>query len=76
MAAKGLSFHLAQESVLASKLERRVLGVFREKHDDRYSGRVPSKKRKTKMAILKITLNKRTDRCSLFDLNKILFKTK
>ena len=66
MAEKGLSFHLAQESVFASELERRVLGVYAERHDDRYGGRVPSKKRKTKMAILKITFNKRTDRCSLF----------
>ena len=55
MAEKGLSFHLAQESVFASELERRVLGVYAERHDDRYGGRVPSKKRKTKMAILKIT---------------------
>ena len=66
MAAKGLSFHLAQESVFASELERIVLGVHTERHDDRYGGRIPSKKRKTKMAILKITYNKRTDRCSLF----------
>ena len=66
MAAKGLSFHLAQERVFASELERRVLGMYTERHDDRYGGRVPSKKRKTNMAILKITFNKRTDRCSLF----------
>ena len=62
MAAKGLSFHLAQESIFASKLERRVLCVYTERHDDRYGGRVPSKKRKTKMAILKITFKKHTDR--------------
>ena len=66
MAAKGLSFHLAQESVFASELEQRALGVYTKRHDDRYGGRVPSRKRKTKMAILKITFNKRTDRCSLF----------
>ena len=66
MAAKGLSFHLAQESVFASELKRRVLRVYTERHDDKYGGRIPSKKRKTKMAILKITFNKRTDRCSLF----------
>ena len=45
MAEKGLSFHLAQESVFASELERRVLGAHTERHDDRYGGRVPSKKR-------------------------------
>ena len=66
MTAKGLCFHLAQESVFASELERRVLGVYTDRHDDRYGGRVPSKKRKTKKAILKITFKKRTDRCSLF----------
>ena len=66
MAAKGLSFHFAQDSVFASELEQRVLGVYTERHDDRYGGRVPSKKRKTKMAILKITFKKRPDRCSLF----------
>ena len=65
MAAKGLSLHLAQESVFASDLERRVLGVYTERHDDRYGGRLPSKKRKTKMIILKITFKKRTDRSSL-----------
>ena len=66
MAAKGLSFNLAQESVFASELERRVPGVYTGRHDDRYGGRIPSKKQKTKMAILKITFKKRTDRCSLF----------
>ena len=66
MTAKRLIFHLAQESVFASELERIVLGVYTERHDDRYGGRVPSKKRKTKKAILKIMFNKRTDRCSLF----------
>ena len=66
MAAKGLSFHRAQESVFASELERRVLGVYTDRHDDRYGGRIPSKKRKTKMAILEITFKKHTDRCSLF----------
>ena len=58
MAAKGLSFHLAQESVFASELERRVLGVYTETHDERYGGRVPSKKRNTKIAVLKIMFKK------------------
>ena len=66
MAAKGLRFHLAQESVFASELKQRVLRVYTERHDDKYGGRIPSKKRKAKMAILKITFIKRTDRCNLF----------
>ena len=40
--------------------------VYTQRHDDRYGGMVPSKKQKRKMAILKITFKKRTDRCSLF----------
>ena len=40
--------------------------MYTDRHDDRYGGRVPSKKRKTKLDILKITFKKRTDRCSLF----------
>ena len=41
----------------SSELERRVRdGVYTERHDDRYGGRVPSKKRKAKVAILKSIL--------------------
>ena len=40
------------------ELERGVReGVYTERHDDRYGGSVPSKKRKTKVAILKIILS-------------------
>ena len=56
MAAKGVSFHLAQESIFASELERRALGVYTERHDDRYGGQgYHERNGKTKMAILKIT---------------------
>ena len=42
----------------SSEVERRVRdGVHSERHGDRYGGRVPSKKRKTKAAILKIILS-------------------
>ena len=57
---KALSFHLAQEGVCSpppppSELERRVReGVYTERRDDRYGGWVPSNKRKTKGAVLKI----------------------
>ena len=55
---KPFSFHFAQERVFSSELERRVRdGVYTERQDDRYSGRVPSKKRKAKVAILKSILS-------------------
>ena len=41
-----------------SELKRRVReGVYTERHGDRYGGRVPSKKRKTKVTVLKIILS-------------------
>ena len=49
---------LSQERVFSSELERRVRdGVYTERQDDRYGGRVPSKKRKAKVAILKSVLS-------------------
>ena len=49
---KPLSFHFAQERAFSSELERRVRdGVYTERQDDRYGGRVPSKKRKAQMAM-------------------------
>ena len=42
----------------SSELERRVRdGVYTERQDDRYGGRVSSKKRKAKVAILKSILS-------------------
>ena len=42
----------------SSELERSVQdGVYTERQDDRYGGRVPSKKRKAKVAILKSILS-------------------
>ena len=42
----------------SSELERRVRdGVYTERKDDRYGGRVPPKKRKAKVAILKSILS-------------------
>ena len=49
---------LSQERVFSSELERRVRdGVYTERQDDRYGGRVTSKKRKAKVAILKSILS-------------------
>ena len=49
---------LSQERVFSSELERRVRdGVYTERQEDRYGGRVPSKKRKAKVAILKSILS-------------------
>ena len=45
---KPLSFHLAQKRVVSSELERSLRGVYIERHDDRYGGRVPSKNGKQK----------------------------
>ena len=42
------STFIGRESVFASELERRVQGVYTERQDDRYGGRVSSKKRETK----------------------------
>ena len=45
---------LSQERVFSSELERRVRdGVYTERQEDRYGGRVPSTKQKAKVAILK-----------------------
>ena len=54
---KHLRFHFAQEWVFSLELEWRVRdGVYAERQDDRYGGRVPSKKRKAKVIILKSIL--------------------
>ena len=44
------------KSFFPSELEQRVRDrLYTEKQEDRYSGRVPSKKRKAKVAILKVS---------------------
>ena len=56
-ATKALKFPSCTR-VFSSELEWRMQeGVYAERHDDRYGGRVPSKKWKTKVAILKIILS-------------------
>ena len=46
-----------EKSFFSSELERRVRrGVYTERQDDRCGGRIPSKKRKAKGAILKSIL--------------------
>ena len=46
-----------KEIFFSSELERTVRdGVYTERQDDRYGGRVPSKKRKVKVVILKSIL--------------------
>ena len=56
---KALEFpFFARERVFSLELERRVRdGVYTERQDDRYGGRVPSEKRKAKVAILKSILS-------------------
>ena len=57
---KALAFPVCTGKSLffSSKMEWRVRdGVYTERQDDRYGGRVPSKKRKAKLAILKSILS-------------------
>ena len=54
---KALVSILHRKEFFSSELERRVRdGVYAERQDDRYGGRLPSKKRKAKVAILKSIL--------------------
>ena len=55
---KGCILHWKEVFFFSSELERRVRdGMYTERQDDRYGGRVPSKKRKAKVAILKSILS-------------------